>query len=215
MGVAFVALLLALCGTAIALPGRNTVDSGDIKKSGVRSGDIAKNAVTGSKVKNNSLKGADVLESSLGTVPSAASAGSANTANTANTATEVAPSEPYHHVGAPGEPAFTAGCSSDTTGSPDSDHEPVGFYKDKLGVVHLTGVLECTGSDLVAFRLPPGYRPADHRFLIEVGYCGSCPAGTAPLYIYGNGNPDPSLDGGLAVLGTPLSLDGMTFRAGG
>ncbi len=31
MAVAFVALLAALSGTAIALPGTNTVDSGDIK----------------------------------------------------------------------------------------------------------------------------------------------------------------------------------------
>jgi len=31
MAVAFLALLAALCGTAVALPGRNTVDSGDIR----------------------------------------------------------------------------------------------------------------------------------------------------------------------------------------
>ena len=32
MGVAFVALLVALSGTAIALPGKNKVDKNDIKK---------------------------------------------------------------------------------------------------------------------------------------------------------------------------------------
>ncbi len=40
MAVAFVALLAALSGTAIALPGKNSVDSGDIKKNTVRSADI-------------------------------------------------------------------------------------------------------------------------------------------------------------------------------
>jgi hypothetical protein len=91
MAVAFIALLAALSGTAVALPGKNTVDSGDIKKGAVKRADIARNAVNGSKVGNGSLTGADIRdeslagadinESSLGQVPSA------NTANTANTAT--------------------------------------------------------------------------------------------------------------------------------
>jgi hypothetical protein len=96
MAVAFVALLAALSGTAVALPGTNTVDSGDIKNGQVKNKDIRKNAVTGKKVKNsslggadvknNSLTGADVNESTLGQVPSANSANSANTANSATTA---------------------------------------------------------------------------------------------------------------------------------
>lgn len=49
MAVAFVALLAALSGTAVALPGKNGVDSGDIRK----------NAVNSKKVKNNSLLLAD------------------------------------------------------------------------------------------------------------------------------------------------------------
>jgi hypothetical protein len=96
MAVAFIALLAALSGTAVALPGKNTVDSGDIKKAAVKRGDIARNAVNGGKVQNgsltgadardDSLTGADIQESSLGTVPSANTANSANSANTANTA---------------------------------------------------------------------------------------------------------------------------------
>jgi len=95
MAVAFVALLAALSGTAIALPGTNSVDSGDIKNGQVKGKDIGKNAVTGKKVKNgsltgadvrdNSLTGADVNESTLGQVPSANSANTANTASNANT----------------------------------------------------------------------------------------------------------------------------------
>jgi hypothetical protein len=96
MAVAFVALLAALSGTAVALPGTNTVDSGDIKNGQVKNKDIRRNAVTGAKVKNSSLGGADIKndsltgldinESTLGTVPSATAATTANTATTATTA---------------------------------------------------------------------------------------------------------------------------------
>jgi hypothetical protein len=96
MVVAFIALLAAVSGTAVALPGKNTVDSGDIRKGAVKRADIARNAVNGGKVQNGSLTGADarndsltgtdVQESSLGTVPSATSANSANTATQAGNA---------------------------------------------------------------------------------------------------------------------------------
>lgn len=89
MAVAFLALLTALSGTAAALPGKNTVNSGDLKRNAVKRSDIARNAVTGAKVKNDSLKGSDVDEASLGTVPSATTANSANAADTANTANTV------------------------------------------------------------------------------------------------------------------------------
>jgi hypothetical protein len=91
IALAFVALLAALSGTAVALPGKNTVDSGDLKKNAVKAADIARNAVTtpklrtgavnAQKVRNDSLTGADINESTLGQVPSA------NTANTATHAT--------------------------------------------------------------------------------------------------------------------------------
>ena len=50
MAVAFVALLAALSGTAVALPGKNTVNSGDIKNGQVKGKDIGKNTVTAKKV---------------------------------------------------------------------------------------------------------------------------------------------------------------------
>ena len=62
MGVAFLALLLALGGTASALKGKNSVDSADLKK----------NVVVSSKIKDGEVKGSDVDESSLSEVPSAA-----------------------------------------------------------------------------------------------------------------------------------------------
>ena len=95
MAVAFIALLAALTGTAVALPGTNSVDSGDIKNKQVKGKDLANNAVTGKKVKNGAIKsadvgddsltGTDINESALGKVPSAANADNAANATNANT----------------------------------------------------------------------------------------------------------------------------------
>ena len=68
--VAIVALVAALGGSALALPGKNTVQSNDIKK----------NAVKSKHLKNNGVKGVDIDESSLGVVPSAALAENARNA---------------------------------------------------------------------------------------------------------------------------------------
>jgi hypothetical protein len=65
MAVAFVALLAALSGTATALQGKNTVDSGDLKNGQVKKDDIGKNAVNGKKVKDGSLASADVKNGGL------------------------------------------------------------------------------------------------------------------------------------------------------
>jgi hypothetical protein len=99
MAIAFIALLAALSGTAVALPGKNSVDSGDIKNGQVKGKDIAKKAVTSAKIKDNSITGADVLdnsltgsdisESSLGKVPSASNADSATTASSSSNADKV------------------------------------------------------------------------------------------------------------------------------
>jgi hypothetical protein len=107
MAVAFVALLAALSGSAIALPGTNSVDSGDIKNNSVqskdvrnnnlRSGDVRNNTLKSADVRNNSLTGADINESALGKVPSAAQADSATNANNAANAASAAEAAPLKH----------------------------------------------------------------------------------------------------------------------
>ena len=72
--LAVVALVAALAGTAVALPGKNTVNSRDIKANAVKAQDIAANAV----------RGEEVREATLGTVPDARRA---NTAAHADRAT--------------------------------------------------------------------------------------------------------------------------------
>jgi hypothetical protein len=64
--VGYVALFLVIAGgSATALPGKNKVDSGDIKAGQVKAADLASNAVSSPKVADDSLTGADVNEASL------------------------------------------------------------------------------------------------------------------------------------------------------
>jgi hypothetical protein len=93
-----VALVFALSGVAVALPGKNSVATKDIKKNAVTAAKIKNGAVTGgklgdgsvttSKLANDAATGAKVDEASLGKVPSATKADSATTAETATKATE-------------------------------------------------------------------------------------------------------------------------------
>lgn len=69
-----IAILIALSGTSIALPGTNSVDSGDIKKNAVRTSDVKNQNLKGRDVAPNTLTGSDINEGSLGTVPTADSA---------------------------------------------------------------------------------------------------------------------------------------------
>ena len=64
--VGYVALFcFVIGGTAVALPGKNKVDSGDIKRGQVKRSDIGANAVDSAKVADDSLTGADVNEAAL------------------------------------------------------------------------------------------------------------------------------------------------------
>jgi len=54
--VAVLALLVALGGVAGALPGKNTVNSGDVKKNSLKSVDLKNDGVTGADVKESTLK---------------------------------------------------------------------------------------------------------------------------------------------------------------
>jgi hypothetical protein len=62
--MAALALAFAVAGgTALALPGKNSVDSGDIRNATVRGADVRNNSLTGADVKG--LTGADINEASL------------------------------------------------------------------------------------------------------------------------------------------------------
>ena len=64
--VGYIALFcFVLGGTAIALPGKNKVNSADIKPNAVHASDIAKKAVTAAKIAPRSVDGVRVIDKSL------------------------------------------------------------------------------------------------------------------------------------------------------
>ena len=127
--LAVIALVMAVTGTAIALPGRNSVNGQDIKNSAIKSLDV----------RDNNLRGTDVKESTLGTVPSAevannllwavvsnpAGAGNASLARSGQTGTTVAESGGAVQVNFG---RAVSGCAWNATrGLPGGGTEPPGF----------------------------------------------------------------------------------------
>jgi hypothetical protein len=103
---------------------------------------------------------------------------------------------PEQVVGAPGEPAFGSGWSSESGG-----FEPIGFYRDDEAVVHLRGVLALGGHSATIFTLPTGYRPAATEMFGATLDSG----GTAVLFITAAGEVD------LEYISSPTTPHYMTF----
>jgi hypothetical protein len=198
MVVALIALICALTGTAWAALGKNSVGTKQLKKNAVTAAKIKKEAVATAKIKKDAVTGAKVNESTLETVPSASVANS------------LTPLEPVHIVGAPGEPQFENGAHNLGSTGPFTLN-PVGFYKDHEGIVHLQGIAE-TGktSPAFVFTLPPGFRPASGKTLIFEQVT------EASAFIFGSSINIEGFDLSGKILGSseqPVVFDGITFRA--
>lgn len=199
--VGTLALFLVLTGaTAFAATqlGKNSVGTKQLKKNAVTAAKIKKNAVTTAKIKKDAVTGAKVNEASLGTVPSA------------NLANSLSPLEAVHLVGAPGEPPFENGAQNYGATGPFVLN-PVGFYKDHEGIVHLQGVAK-TGSIAPAFvfTLPPGFRPAPGKTLLFEQITET------QAFIFGGNTAAEGFDLSGKILGLEegaVVLDGITFRA--
>jgi hypothetical protein len=63
--VSFVALAIAISGTAVALPGKNKVETNDLEKNAVTAKKIKKNAVTTKKVKDLAITAAKLADGSV------------------------------------------------------------------------------------------------------------------------------------------------------
>jgi hypothetical protein len=112
---------------------------------------------------------------------------------------KVVASEPFHIVGAAGEPPFQNGWAN--AGGLLST---AGFFKDPLGFVHLKGTLNAGPSGLTAFTLPEGYRPAE-ELILPVASSG---LGTgAYMRVLQDGELQPVHGAGFAV-----AFDGLSFR---
>jgi hypothetical protein len=214
--VAYLALFVALGGSAYAFHlGKNSVGPKQLKKNSVTTAKVKNEAITAAKVKRGTLTGANIADGSLtGTQVNASTLGTVPTAQTANLANSIVPPEAVHLVGRAGEPGFqhkwhgVAG---------ESEVNPVGFYKDREGFVHLQGLALGGKAGENVFQLPPGYRPAAGKLLILSAIClsgCSAPAQTEVLYITGPNSETPEDDGAVSMpLATTIGLDGVTFRA--
>lgn len=177
----------------LVLGGGAAFAAGQLAKNSVGTKQLKNNAVTTKKIKKNAVTGAKVKESTLGTVPSASS---------------LTPMEATHLVGAAGEPAFENGASNLPSEGP-LGFNPVGFYKDHEGIVHLQGIAKA-GTEGIVFTLPPGYRPASTKVLIL------SPLSEYTTIIAGSNVSVPGFDLSGKVLGSsgePVVLDNITFRA--
>jgi hypothetical protein len=188
-------------GAAIAANqlGKNSVGTKQLKKNAVTSAKIKKNAVTTAKIKNEAVTGGKVNESTLGTVPSAALASS------------LSPLEATHLVGNSGEPGFENG-SFNFPGEGGIGFNPVGFYKDHEGIVHLQGVAKVGkgGPVTSVFTLPPGFRPASGKVIVQE------PLTEAIVLVAGsNVNSEIGELSGKVIGGAEKSLvlDNIAFRA--
>jgi hypothetical protein len=208
---ATLALVIALGGAsafAATQLGKNTVGPKQLRKNAVVTAKIKNQAVTAAKIANGTLTGTQIDVSTLGTVPSAQSAA---TAKSAQTAAGLAPAEPWHEVGAPGEPKFRNGWKSGGS----SSNPTIAFYKDQIGIVHLRGVASAGTPGQDVFSLPPGYRPAESEVLrIPIACDAPCAFPFDIAEIYGSGFIAET-DGAVYVNGTTNNLEGVSFRAEG
>jgi hypothetical protein len=175
--VASLALFIAVGGASAFAAGqlaKNSVGPKQLKKNAVTTAKIKKEAVTAAKVKKGTLTGTQINASTLGTVPNA---------QHATTADSLPPSEPWHQVGAPGEPAFEHSWSNQGEG------QTVAFYKDQLGVVHLRGIAKGGTPTEAIFTLPPGFRPAAGPLLPFAVACLPCAPNGAGALVVGQDGP--------------------------
>ena len=214
------------------------------KKKLIDTKDIAKEAVTGKKIAKSTIKsknlkdgkgvtGADVQDGTLGGADiQDGGVAAADVADGSLPASKLAPDGAVHELGDPGEPALSNGGEGDCVWRDAKDTDipalnPASFYEDRLGAVHLPGIVaseeingagdeECGATapepddyleDGVIFTLPEEFRPANSEVrlgnsldtLIIVGV-DPLVAGTdvlAPGTVYAGGAPTGILFDGI------------------
>jgi hypothetical protein len=209
--VATVALIVALGGTAYA--------GLSIPKNSVGTKQLKNGAVTTKKNKNGTVTAKKINTSGL-TVPGALHANTADSATDANFASTAGGAPPTSSAGGALSGTFPdPGLASLPPITPittfvngwknlGSEDDPAGYYKDALGIVHLTGAIDGGTVPGYAFTLPSGYR--------GVGYFASGSSdddetskGPCTVFLSLVGG-DVFVDAGCD--NAEVGLDGITFR---
>jgi hypothetical protein len=173
-----IALVMALGGIGYAAA---TIGTDDIKNGAVTASKLHRNAVTTKKIKDGAINGNKVKDNSL-------------------TARDIKAPEPYHEIGAAGEPEFENGAQNFGQG-----FSTAAFFIDNEGIVHLRGTVTAT-RDTVIFTLPVAYRPSQTLFISTVATVSA-----GRLFIHPNGDVEV---GGAVPTTANYALDSITFRAG-
>lgn len=127
--LAVIALVLAISGTAIALPGRNTVNGQDIKNQAIKSLDVRQNNLRGEDIRENTLHSVasskhseDVLWAVVTNPAGAGNAGLIRAGQTGTTVGEAGGAVQVNFGRVVSNCAWTA-----TRGLPGGGIEPAGF----------------------------------------------------------------------------------------
>ena len=100
-------------------------------------------------------------------------------------------------------------CQNGVDAWQNSDNTPVEYFRDRDGVVHLSGIaIACGNAPSSIFTLPSGYRPEFARFLAAWD-----PGAFVPRHLNISGAESGSVDVN-ASAGENYSLDGISFRCG-
>ncbi|MEA2409760.1 MAG: hypothetical protein QOC77_321 [Thermoleophilaceae bacterium] len=188
--MATVAVFIALGGGAYAafkLP-TNSVGAKQIKA----------NAVTSSKIKDGSLLSKDFNPGQLPIGPQGPQGLKGDTGPQGPAGPGPAGPEEWHLVGSVvGEPQFRSNWRNNDAS------DPVRFYRDALGVVHLGGTaVPTSNTGNVMYTLPAGYRPSYSLSMVGLG----CSTGAITVAL----NGDVWAGSGAGA----CTMDELTFRAG-
>ena len=203
--IACVALFVSLGGVSYGFAS-GSIDGREIKNGTIRNGDIANGTIVTKDLRNNEVRGADIRNSTIGGRDVAFNTLGGNDIKE-STLTKVPDADNIDGVDSSlfvrkEAPAFTPLTLTGGAGAVSGETAPA-FDVDPVGYVHLQGTF--LGAAGTAFILPAGARPAaTSRFVVRRQ------TGTAVLTIAPTGAATVAGAGG-----DDVSLDGVTFAAGG
>jgi hypothetical protein len=175
--ISLIALFVSISGIGYAAA---TIGTNDIKNGAVTASKLHKKAVTTKKIDDGAVNGKKVENHSL-------------------TGADLEAPEPYHEIGAAGEPQFVNGAHNFGQG-----FSTAAFFIDHEGIVHLKGTITAT-RDTVIFTLPPQYRPNQELFISTLATVSA-----GRIFIHPNGDVEV---GGAVPTTANYALDSITFRA--